>query len=202
MPENKSKVESSKPQCSKLNSLGTLTNVNILKPFSSEKVKFLLEADAHISDSSLKLEYCLIDKGDLFELPKTTQKWKAGDVLLEDGLWNHTCFEAFLNPFGMGHYYELNFSLKPAWNQYQFERYRYPQPPKQGSDFELLSMVWDQFESRLIIELKNNTKFRKFKIGLTAVLEQKNGDKHYCASAHKGAKADFHLLDSFTIIRG
>ena len=202
MPENNSKVESSKPLCSILNSLATLTNVNILKPFSAEKVKFLLEADAHVEDSILKLEYCLIDKGDLFELPKSTQKWQAGDVVLEDGLWNHTCFEAFLNPFGMGQYYELNFSLKPAWNQYQFDRYRYPQPPNKGNDFELKTLVWDQFESRLIVELKNNTKFRKFKVGLTAVLEEKSLTKHYCALAHKGAKPDFHLLESFTIIRG
>ena len=195
MPENTSKVESSKPISSKGDSPATLSIVNILKPYSSEKVKFLLEADANLSESSLKLEFCLIDKADLFELPQTTQKWKAADVLIENGLWNHTCFEAFLNPFGLGIYYELNFSLKPAWNQYQFDRYRYPQPPKNGNDFELKSLIWDQFESRLTVELKNNTKFKKFKIGLTAVLEEKTGAKHYCAVAHKGPKPDFHLLN-------
>ncbi len=102
----------------------------------------------------------------------------------------------------MSLYYELNFSLKPAWNLYLFDRYRYPQPPKRAAEFELKSMNWDQFESKLNVELVNHTKFKKFNVGLTAVMEEQAGQKHYCALDHKGTQPDFHLLESFTLVRG
>jgi hypothetical protein len=178
--------------------------LSALKPYSSEKVKFLLEADAQVLDGTLKFEYQLVDSAKLFQMPQSTQKWEAYQVRREDNLWNHTCFEAFLNPMGFEQYYEFNFSLKPAWNLYQFDRYREPQPPKHSTDFELNSIIWNQAEGRLLVEIKNNTEFKKFKIGLTAVLEEtgKTNLKHYCALTHVGAKPDFHLTQSFTLIRG
>ncbi len=176
--------------------------MSLLKPFLSEKAKFLLDADAQVHESILKFEYCLIDKVNLFELSKVTQLWNPSQVLREDELWKHTCFEAFLNPLGLEIYYELNFSLKPAWNLYRFERYRFPQPPPVNSDFEIQSFNWDSIENKLKVELKNKTKYKKFKIGLTAVLEEKNGNKNYCALEHLGSQPDFHSQDSFTIIRG
>jgi hypothetical protein len=176
--------------------------VNTLKPFSNEKVKFLLEADAQLSASSLKLQFCLIDKGDLFNLPVKNVNWSSEQIPFKEELWNQTCFEAFLNPVGMPHYYEFNFTLAPAWSTFYFERYRYPQPPKKGSDFELQSMSWDQFESTLTVELKNNSKFKKFNVGLAAVLNDNNGTQHFCALTHKGQKPDFHLFESFSIVRG
>ncbi len=173
--------------------------MNTLKPHLSEKAKFLLEAEAHPADSNLKFEFCLIDKANLFDLADFSQKWSAEQVARTDGLWNHTCFEAFLNPLGMELYYEFNFSLKPAWNLYQFDRYRHPQPPKQSQDFELKSILWDPFESKVVVQLLNKTKYKKFKVGLAAVLEEKTGLKHYCALAHKSAKPDFYLQESFTL---
>ena len=176
--------------------------MHTLKPFSPEKAKFLLEADLEISESILTFEYGLIDKANQFNLPERTQKWEASQIPSQDGLWNQTCFEAFLNPVGMMSYYEFNFSLNPAWRCYQFDRYRHPQPPKVAVDFAIRSIVWDQFESKLKVQVENHTKFKKFKVGLTAVLEGIDGTKFYCALAHKGPKADFHLLDSFTLARG
>jgi hypothetical protein len=172
-----------------------------LKSFSAEKSNFALEADLQVSGSDIKLEYALSDRGFLFQLPGQTQKWSSDAMTREEELWKHTCFEAFLNPVGFPLYFEFNFSLKSAWNCYQFERYRYPQPPKVCWDFVLKSIVWDEFEGKLKIHLENRTQYKKFKVGLTAVLEEKSGLKHYCALAHKGTQPDFHLLDSFTLIR-
>ena len=41
-----------------------------------------------------------------------------------DGLWKHTCFEAFISASGLSGYYELNFSPSGQWAIYSFDRYR------------------------------------------------------------------------------
>ena len=41
-----------------------------------------------------------------------------------DGLWRHTCFEAFIRASPDAGYYELNFSPSGQWAAYQFSGYR------------------------------------------------------------------------------
>jgi hypothetical protein len=41
-----------------------------------------------------------------------------------DGLWEHTCFEAFIAVPGVPGYYEFNFSPALAWAAYRFSDYR------------------------------------------------------------------------------
>ncbi|HXO16400.1 MAG TPA: hypothetical protein VN835_08655, partial [Steroidobacteraceae bacterium] len=41
-----------------------------------------------------------------------------------DGLWQHTCFEAFIAAPGVAGYYEFNFSPTLDWAAYQFTDYR------------------------------------------------------------------------------
>ena len=134
--------------------------------------------------------------------PKDNQLWKDREIDFISGLWNQTCFEAFLKPVGTEQYYEFNFSFKPAWMIFHFERYRFPQPPIASKDFEMKSMKWESTNCKLTVELINKTKHKKFNIGLAAILEEKQGIKHYCALAHTGSKPDFHLSDSFTLVRG
>ncbi len=144
-----------------------------------------------------------MDKLGLFELPKDANFWSEAQVQRQDGLWMATCFEVFLNPTGSTKYFELNFSLNPAWNAYEFETYRTPQPARTTSDLVLKSMSWDpQQAGCLKVELKNKTTYKTFQVGLTAVLLEKGGVKHYCALVHKGDKADFHLIESFILQRG
>src|SRR3979490_1310679 len=40
------------------------------------------------------------------------------------GLWQHTCFEAFLAAPGVAGYYEFNFTPTLDWAAYQFTDYR------------------------------------------------------------------------------
>lgn len=176
--------------------------MNILLPYSSEKINFQLAADLQVSNSTLHLTYTLTDQENLFEKPRNSLSWAADQINFISGLWNQTCFEAFLKPIGMDRYYEFNFSLNPAWMVFQFENYRIPQPPVSSGDFQIQSMSWDHLQNKLSIVIKNNTSFKNFNVGLTAVLEEKTGFKHYCALVHTGLKADFHLAESFTLLRG
>src|SRR4051794_33386983 len=41
-----------------------------------------------------------------------------------DGLWQHTCFEAFLRPDGDESYYEFNLAPSLHWAAYRFSGYR------------------------------------------------------------------------------
>ncbi|MGZ3806065.1 MAG: hypothetical protein ACXVB4_17755 [Pseudobdellovibrionaceae bacterium] len=169
-------------------------------PISEEPC--LLQADLQVKGSEIYLEFALKRNAEIFALAKTPASWQGARVPRQDGLWQATCFEAFLNPVGSSKYFEFNFSLTPAWNSYQFESYRLPQPATPTEEFALQSMSWDPLKNHLLVELKNKTSYKQFHVGLTAVLLEKNGRKHYCALAHKGPQPDFHLLESFILRRG
>ncbi|WP_413290646.1 hypothetical protein [Bdellovibrio sp. HCB337] len=173
----------------------------ILNPYTHDE-RFTLEADISINGSHITFEYAVSDRAGLFELPTAAALWKKEDVSRRDGLWNSTCFEAFLQPIGSEQYYEFNFSLQPAWQAYAFDGYRVPQPPPPALDFAIESLEWIPVQNRLVARVENRSPFNKFQVGLTAILQEKNQNKHYCALAHKGPKPDFHLGESFTLLRG
>jgi hypothetical protein len=173
-----------------------------LKAFSEPQVSFSLFADLQIDGAEILIEFVLSDAKNLFGVLPKDITWNGSQIPRLDGLWNATCFEAFLRPAGQDKYYEFNFSLKPGWNAYAFETYREPQPPTATKNFELKSMEWITTTKTLKVILHNKTEYRKFNISLTTILQEKNGNKHYMALAHKGSKPDFHLAESFTLLRG
>lgn len=168
----------------------------------NDKVSFSLEAEIQSRGTELVLEYSLKDPEGLFEMPKTAASWTTGEVSRRDGLWQATCFEAFLQPSGSSQYYEFNFALTPAWNAYKFTGYREPQPPQSTEDFVLKAMAWEPTKKHLRVVLENKSTASNFNAGLTAILQEKSGLKHYYAVAHKGPKPDFHLIESFILQRG
>lgn len=165
-----------------------------LNPFKYTNPDFKLEADAVLTGSTLKLVYKIVDPKNLLNLPAgfTSDEKSTPRV---NGLWNETCFEMFLRPIGKNFYHEFNFSLTPAWNQYFFESYRLPQPPKQNHDIALTLMNWDG--QKLEVELTGLHISEKYEISLTAVLKEKSDLIHYMAIKHAGPEADFHHVDSF-----
>lgn len=174
----------------------------ILKAYADIPSSFTLEADLQFYGTELLLEYKLSDPQGLFELPHQNLPVAGGGVPRQDGLWTATCFEAFLQPAGFKNYYEFNFALTPAWQAYRLESYRQPQPPAPSDDFVLKSLQWDASKKQLQARLENRSAHRQFQTGLTAILVEKTGSKHYCALVHKGDKPDFHLSESFTLLRG
>jgi len=175
--------------------------VQSLKPFSPSEKTFILSGEISSKGAELIVEFQLEDPNKLFELPGS---FLHGERALpkQDGLWLDTCFEVFLSPTGSSRYYEFNFSLIPAWNVYVFEAYREPQPPHRTEDFILREMRWDKPTNHLVAKLENAKPQQIFEASLTAVLKEKNGNKHYCALTHVGPKADFHRRESFTLLRG
>lgn len=115
-----------------------------------------------------------------------------------EGLWRHTCFEAFLRAPGDETYFELNFSPSGEWAAYRFGGYRtgrtefdIPAPSiagHHGNDV-LVSFV-------LLTGLPSN---RFWRVGLSSVVEDVEGGLSYWALAHPSGDPDFHHPDCFAL---
>ena len=107
-----------------------------------------------------------------------------------DNLWQTTCFEAFLRIPGVAAYREWNFAPSGEWAAYDFERHR------EGRSNAEVAAPYIRIEDNLTwwalgatIALPADT---NWELGLSAVLEEKDGAKSYWALAHGGNKPDFH----------
>lgn len=113
-----------------------------------------------------------------------------------DGLWETTCFEAFLD-FGDGHYGEYNFAPAGDWAAYRFTGYRdgmsawevgAPQISAEGHDYMMLITAKIAKPDMPVL-----------RIGLAAVIADWDGEKSYWALRHPSEKPDFHHDDCFGI---
>lgn len=122
-----------------------------------------------------------------------------------DGLWQTTCFEAFLQPDPhLPAYYEFNFSPSSAWAIYRFDGYREGmtvvqtvKPPniiqRRGASRLELDVWLDMNGLPLPIEDGD------WCLGLSAVIADKRDKLSYWAVVHPPGKPDFHHGDSFAI---
>ncbi|MGH8508841.1 MAG: DOMON-like domain-containing protein [Gammaproteobacteria bacterium] len=123
-----------------------------------------------------------------------------------DGLWQHTCFEAFAMAEGVPGYYEFNFSPSSQWAGYRFHGYRAggvaiePAPPP-----AIAVAARDSGRIRLdvalslegLLELRQAARLR---LALAAVIEEKNGLLSYWALTHPAPRPDFHHADAFAVV--
>lgn len=144
----------------------------------------------------LKLVYSLV--GDLYalRLPEIRTPMRT------DGLWRHTCFEAFIGHAGCPEYWEYNLSPSRAWAAYQFTGYREGMAPlmkgappesrvESGEDHLTLEAVLDL--SWLPDQLAG------LRLGLAAVIEDRAQMVSHWALKHPAEKPDFHHADGFVL---
>lgn len=117
-----------------------------------------------------------------------------------DGLWQHTCCEAFVAEAGTA-YREFNFSPSGQWAAYRFTGYRERDavsPP--GAEPQLsFTPLADGFELRATLPAALLPPGNALQLGLTAVIEAADGNKSYWALAHCAAQPDFHVRQSFAL---
>ena len=119
-----------------------------------------------------------------------------------DELWRHTCFEAFVGVVGEEPYFEFNFATSGEWAAYRFSGYRAGMSVASEVDAPRLEvrMTARTFELKMFLELGRPADLRadaRWRLGLSAVIEDMAGGKSYWALAHPPGKADFHHADSF-----
>ena len=123
-------------------------------------------------------------------LPRATAPERA------NSLWQHTCFEAFIHLTDEA-YLELNFAPSTQWAAYRFDSYRDGmrkadmRPPRID-----VRTTDDSLELEAEFDLPGETPVR---LGLSAVIEEKNGTKSYWALAHPPGDPDFHHPDCFAL---
>jgi hypothetical protein len=119
-------------------------------------------------------------------------------------LWQHTCCEAFVATGRRTGYCELNFSPSGEWAAYEFRAYR-----------DGHSLASDKLEPGISVRRQQNTlelnaivrldhlpgvpKHGSLRLGLAAVIEERDGKLSYWALRHPPGKPDFHSHDNFIL---
>ncbi|AOW15586.1 hypothetical protein LPB072_11830 [Hydrogenophaga crassostreae] len=145
----------------------------------------------------LQISYAVVGEVRRLRLPSSTRSSAA------DGLWAHTCFEAFFSESGTSAYREFNFSPSTQWAHYRFtnERTRDPiasglkaptvQAPITGTDRLVLTAT--------LAALPSSSEQAGCLFAPTAVLELDDGSLSYWAPSHLALKPDFHSRAGWTI---
>lgn len=112
-----------------------------------------------------------------------------------DGLWEHTCLEAFVQREGDAAYVELNVSPSTEWAVYGFARYR-----EAGSAPAIVpTIAVSRGDESLDVEATAACGSGALRVGLTAVVETADGRLSYWALSHPSRTPDFHRAESFVI---
>lgn len=120
-----------------------------------------------------------------------------------DRLWEHTCFEAFVAPAGGSRYFELNFSPSTQWAAYEFDGYRQGMRPLTLGAAPAIAVATTADELRVTAAVELGTLADApwpWRIGLTAVVEDRAGVRGYFALRHPRDKPDFHDSAAFTAL--
>lgn len=148
-----------------------------------------------LSEDLLILYYEIV--GDIDQLALPPQRRSAHT----DGLWQHTCFEAFVRAAGARNYVELNFSPSSEWAVYRFDDYRRgmtavepPHPPK---------IICRRREARLEADIDVHCSGfvpqTDLQLALAVVLEDQRGAISYWALNHAQGNPDFHNDAGFVL---
>ena len=158
-----------------------------------------IAAEAHFTrGATLSCRYTLSGDMARLRLPRSGAGRRA------DGLWKHTCFEAFVSAPGSNGYHEFNFSPALQWAAYRFEGYR-----EGMSAATLVQAPGVQVRrDRDGLELAANVPLaglaplagaRELQLALAAVIEEEDGRLGYWALRHPPGNPDFHHPDGFTL---
>jgi hypothetical protein len=120
-----------------------------------------------------------------------------------DGLWQTTCFEAFIRDPGASGYGEYNLAPSTAYAIYGFSGYREGMAPGHCSRAGITTEISDdRFELVADLGLLRAAYIRAegaLLLALSAVVEETSGSKSYWALAHPPGKPDFHHADGFVL---
>jgi hypothetical protein len=120
-----------------------------------------------------------------FVIPEAEEPGRAED------LWETTCFESFLRAPGGEAYREWNFAPSGEWAAYDFTSHRDGRVDAEVAVPYIRvedNLTWWALGATIAVDAQT-----PWELGLSAVLEEKDGTKSYWAIAHSpGKKPDFH----------
>lgn len=115
-----------------------------------------------------------------------------------DGLWQHTCFEVFIAATGAESYVEYNLSPSGQWARYVFSAERRRDASAEHTSAKAaIPIRCERLADRLIVraelplaDLPPSAK--GWRVGLSAVIEDADGQLGYWALHHPRPQPDFH----------
>lgn len=121
-----------------------------------------------------------------------------------DGLWRHTCFEAFLAGQDSRAYCEFDFSPSSQWAVYGFTSYREGMATLDYATDPLVaaSVTDDRIALEAFVPLEALLALpgeATLRLGLAAVVETSDGQLSYWALTHPTDAPDFHHPDGFVL---
>jgi hypothetical protein len=121
------------------------------------------------------------------------------DAARTDGLWQHSCFEMFVRPDGRQGYCEFNFSPSSQWAAYGFDGYRNGMAEMEGMVPPEISMLSTpkRLDMHVSLSVGLLAVWPEWHVGLSTIIEEKDGTKSYWALSHPAGVADFHDQDCF-----
>lgn len=139
--------------------------------------------------SQLWLQYSLFGEMSQVRWPESVDRERT------EGLWKHTCLEAFVRtPTG---YCEFNLAPSGQWASYRFDGYR------KGMTLapETVRLIVndgraDYLDIGALFDLPPGADL----MGISAVIEDVKGGLTYYAFHHAPGKPDFHHPDSFALV--
>lgn len=146
-----------------------------------------------LASGDLELTYTLAGALEALRLPPPEPPQR------EEGLWRGTCFECFIQEGDSAAYREFNFAPSGAWQVYAFGEYRKggelaveaaPEIRAEASPLQLT------LTAHIPASILPTTPGR---LGISAVLQSRDGRIAYWALRHPEGKADFHHNDGFIL---
>jgi hypothetical protein len=151
-------------------------------------------------DGTLALSFRLDGDAGRLTIPPTLCGERA------DGLWRHTCFEAFVAFADQTNYLEFNFSPSGQWAAYAFSAYRQRDPQADPQGAPEIKVQRDENGLMLATQIPAGVlppNIRASNLGLSAVVESMDGQLSYWALRHPTGqptpKPDFHRRDTFAL---
>jgi hypothetical protein len=145
---------------------------------------------------ALVLRFMLTGTPGALRLPATAAAVRT------EGLWRHTCFEAFVRALPGAGYAEFNLAPSTEWAAYLFDGYRSGMRAASVTvapqiDFEANGATFAL--QATLYGLTGLPSDAAWLLGLSAVIEETNGRLSYWALAHPPGKPDFHHADCFAL---
>ena len=164
-------------------------------PESKATAAEAIEADVERTASGISLRYTVTGDMNRLAIPEFVDTTRA------DELWRWTCFEIFIRPEGAGHYFEYNFSPSGRWAAYRFNSRRSGMANVESNDPGIGTREGDRrFDLRAELNLSQLAELAgAWSIGISVIIEQKDGAKAYWAIQYPAGPADFHHADCFAL---
>lgn len=157
-------------------------------------------ASAERAGRALRLAWRLLDPAGTVVLPRP-----AVAPARRDGLWEHTCVEAFVAPRPGTAYWEVNVSPAGDWNLYRFDAPRTGMRAEPRVPALVPAVRADAAAGSLCVAVDLDLRALEvpahgaLDVGLAAVLEGYDGVRAYVALAHADGRPDFHRRETFAV---